>query len=317
MSVWLMGVGLAGIAGSSSCNLTKTFTRQAIGQQIDYINAPGVAESRLEKVAPSVWTFNWYFDRTLIVETEDGLVVVDPFSRELTEELVKAMANAGLERPVHTLVYTHFHLDHTRGGEHLSPRHVVCHARCDGWWARFPPDETKDVLPCTQTVQGDHTLRVGETEIVLVDLGRSHTDTMYAVFLPKQGVLYAADTVAVRALLPAGGVSVFMPDYLAALDRIEGLDFEVFVPSHFGWGRKDDFVEAAEMQRQSWAWIHQAIHRSPPTGDLPLVNDQERVVAAYSWYFDRMKERYGDWYGFDAQILPTFLNGFIAIYVGS
>lgn len=84
------------------------------------------------------------------------------------------------------------------------------------------------MLPCTQTVEGDLTIRVGDVDLVLVDLTPI---PMFAVFLPEQRVLYAADTVAVQALLPAGGVSVFTPDDLAALDRIESLDFKAFVPS--------------------------------------------------------------------------------------
>ncbi|MGF1468133.1 MAG: hypothetical protein ACFCGT_18590 [Sandaracinaceae bacterium] len=100
------------------------------------------------------------------------------------------------------------------------------------------------------------------------------TSALDAVHLPEQGVLYAADTVAVRALLPAGGVSIFMPDYLAALERLEQLDFEVFVPGHFGWGTKADFVEAAQMQRDSWSWIREALERFPPRSETPVINDR-------------------------------------------
>jgi len=301
----------------SACDVNKAMTSEALGQQIDYINTPDT-EGSLERVSASVWTYRRYFDRTIVVDTAEGLVVVDPFSEELATGLVKALHEAGVAKPVHTLIYTHYHMDHTRGGAVLKPRNVVCHARCSHWWSRFPAAETAGVLAPTQTVDGDATLQIGGVEIRLIYLENAHTDTNLAVFLPSERVLFAADTVAIRALLPSGGVSIFMPDYLRALGRLEGLDFDTYVSSHFSWGTKADFRGAVQMQRDSWAWIKEAVASvGEERGGIPLINDRERMQRAYELYYDRMKQKYGAWHGFDAQILPTFLGGFTAHYVGT
>jgi len=300
-----------------ACSLTKPLTRSALRQQIDYVNRPGTESPSLERVAPGIWTYQHYFDRTLVIETDEGLVVVDPFSADLVEHLRAALHEAGVGDRFRTLIYTHYHLDHTRGGAALEPTEVICHVRCQHWWDRFDDESVAEVVLPTRTVDGDASLTIGGRRIELLHLANAHTDTMYAVLLPEERVLYAADTVAIRALLPTGGVSLFVPDYLRALDRLEGLDFDVFVSSHFAWGTKDDFREAAQLQRDSWRWIGESLERTPATPGLPLINDRRRVDRAYAWYFDRMEERYGDWHGFDSQILPTFLNGFVVRYVGS
>jgi len=201
----------------AGCDLNRAMTTMAIGQQIDYINAPGTQQARLERVSARVWTYNWYFDRTLVIDTDDGLVVVDPFSPELVSNLRRELDAAGLRKPVHTVIYSHYHMDHTRGAAALSPRNVLCHARCAYWWERFAAGEVADVQAPTGTLEGDTSLTIGGVEIELLYLANAHTDTNYAVFLPEERVLYAADTVALRSLLPVGGVSIFMPDYLAAL----------------------------------------------------------------------------------------------------
>jgi glyoxylase-like metal-dependent hydrolase (beta-lactamase superfamily II) len=316
ISLWLPLVLATLLA---ACDVNKVMTSEALGQQIDYVNAPGAAQGRLERVASGVWTYHWYFDRTLIIDTAEGLVVVDSFSPELATHLIAALRAAGVTKPVHTLIYTHYHMDHTRGGAALAPRNVICHVRCAHWWGRFPEADTAGVLRPTQTIDADTTLRIGGVEIRLLYLEHAHTDTNFAVQLPAQGVLYAADTVAIRALLPSGGVSIFMPDYLSALDRLEREEFDIFVSSHFAWGTKADFRAAVQMQRDSWTWIKESVGKAgaPREDDLPLINDRERVQRAYEWYYDRMKEKYGGWHGFEAQILPTFLNGLIAHYVGS
>lgn len=299
---------------------SKMIGKLALGQQSEYFNANSAEGVAMEQVSERVWTFNWYFDRTMIVDTDDGLVIVDPFSEELTEGLLHALKEAGLDKPVHTLIYSHYHVDHVRGGVALYPENVICDVRCQSYWDKLPAEDTSHILPPTQTIDGDTSFTIGGVEFEMIYFEQAHTDTNYGVFLPQERTIFLADTIGIRSLLPVGGVSVFLPDYLKALDRVEALDFDIFVSSHFSWGDKQDFIEGANLQRDAYRWARDAMaHVAFAEGDLkmPIFQDKARFAEAYDYFYERMEAKYGDWHGFHAQILPTFLTNMTAVFVGA
>src|SRR5262245_37340282 len=116
-NVLALVITLVGLSGcGSGCSIQHFLMRKALAQQSDYFRTPESVGMKLTRLTSRVWTFNDAFDRTLVVDTDDGLVIVDPFSRHLVSGLKEALAREGLAKPVHTLVYTHYHLDHVRGG---------------------------------------------------------------------------------------------------------------------------------------------------------------------------------------------------------
>ena len=301
-----------------ACDLNKSVLSQALRGFVAYFDTPTSVGSGLVRLSERVWTYHFYFDRSLVVKTDVGLVVVDPFNPHLARGLREALRAEGIDGPVHTLVYTHYHVDHTRGGAELAPLRVLCHARCDEFLDELPAEDTAEVLRPTHTFEGDQRLVIGGVRIDLVALEKAHTDTMFAVHLPDEGILFAADTVGLGVMLPAGGVSIYMPAYLAALDRLEALDFDTFVSSHFGWGEKAEFVEAANLQRDGYRWAREALARYGTDAEgISMTHDEERFLAAFSYFYDRMKAKYGDWHGFDAMILSTFTNNIVAVTVGN
>lgn len=301
------------------CSITKFVGKQALSQQVGYVNKADNEVAKLTRINERVWTFGHHFDRNLVIDTDAGLVIVDPFSAEMVTALRRELLKAGITKNVHTLIYSHYHMDHTNGGADLQPQNVLCHEKCQSYWDKFPADETVSVLPVTQTISGDTNLVIGGVRIEMIYLDQSHTDTNFGVYLPDDEVLFLADTVGIRSLLPAGGVSVFMPDYIASLEMLSKLDFTHFVSSHFQWGTKSDFLEAVEFQQDSRRWIKEAVLKAKADnpGELPFLNVKNGLPLAFDTYFVKMKEKYGDWHGFNAQILPTFLNGFLAYHVGT
>jgi len=312
---------LASACGLSACTMpSKTMGKMVLKQQAAYFNANSAENVALEQISERIWTYNLYFDRTMIVDTDDGLVIIDPFNRELTEGLQVALKDAGLTKPIHTLIYTHYHVDHIGGGAVLQPQNVICDVRCEGYWLKLPAEDTSDILRPTQTIDGDTSFTIGGVKFEMVYFEQAHTDTNYGVYLPDQRTIFLGDTIGIRSLLPVGGVSVFLPDYLKALDRVQQLDFDTFVSSHFSWGSKKDFVEGADLQRDAYRWAREALQHAGqedgPEG-MPFYQDKNRFMKAYAYFYDRMKEKYGDWHGFHAQILPTFMANVTAIHIGA
>lgn len=285
---------------------------------VDYFNTDSTQTPTLTQLSEKIWTYNYYFDRGLIIDTDVGLVVVDSFSPHYVSGLLAALKEAGVDKPVHTLIYTHYHLDHTSGGNGFAAKNVICHVKCASYWGDFPSDVFSSVAKVTKVIDKDFSLTVGGVSIQLVDLGSSHTDTMFAVYLPDEKTLFAADTVAVDVFLPSGGISLYYPAYLKALDTLQNIDFDLFVSSHFAWGSKQQFIAAADMQRDAYAWSAEALEKySDKETGVPIFQDQERMTGAFYYFHTKMKAKYGDWHGFDAQIFSTFSNALTAHHIGS
>lgn len=288
--------------------------RQAVGMLTTYFNHPTTQGSALTQLTDRVYTFNWYFDRAIVVLTDDGLVVTDPFHEQLTGELTAALTRAGIDPMCHTVIYSHFHLDHVRGAALLEPRHVIAHRKCPGYWADFDADSTAAVVAPTRLIEGDTTLSIGGVDIELLDVGLSHTDTLFVIHLPGERVLYAPDTVGIGVFLPTGGISLYTPGYFRALERMEKLDFDTFVGSHFGWGSKAQFLEAVDHQRDIRDWVRDALKTHD--GPIPPFQDRRRFLAIYDDVHRQIKAKYGRLHGYDTQALYAIIATLTAEYVG-
>lgn len=302
-----LGLGCAG-------QVTKTMGHMVLGQQVDYLNIEGATGSHLTQLSEKVWTYNWGFDRTLIVDTSEGLVVIDSFSDALSEHLLEKLRAQGLDKPVHTLIYTHFHLDHVGGGQRLKPQHVIAHKKTESYWADFDIEDLGIAKP-TQTIDGDFSLVIGGVRFDLLYGGFSHTDTFYAVHLPEERLLYAADTVGVEVFLPVGGVALYTPGYFRMLDRIASIDFDTFVSSHFKVGDKKDFLAARNLQKTIQKTLHEAA--SKYKGDVALHQNKKALLEMFDEVHDKLYEEYGDWHGFSAQIVPTIMGAYVNDLVGN
>ena len=289
--------------------------RHALALQTTYFNHETTETSDLVRIADRVYTFNWYFDRAIVIETDEGLVVTDPFSPFLTKALMQALRSQGIDKPCHSVIYSHFHLDHVRGAGELGPANVIAHWKCPEYWQDFDASATADILPPTRLVDGDVSLTIGDVQVDLLYLGLSHTDTLYAISVPGDGVLYAPDTVGVGVFLPTGGVSLYTPGYFKALDRMAGLDFTTFVGSHFGWGSKEDFLAAVEHQCDIRDWVREALRKHE--GPISPFQDRKILLAIYDDVYPRIKAKYSSLHGFDTQALFAVITAFTSEYVGN
>jgi cyclase len=86
-----------------------------------------------------------------------------------------------------------------------------------------------NVTPPTVTLAESMTLYRGGREIRLLFLGRGHTGGDVVVYLPKERVIVTGDLL-VANLSYLG--DAFVPDWIATLDRLKGLDFDWTLPGH-------------------------------------------------------------------------------------
>jgi glyoxylase-like metal-dependent hydrolase (beta-lactamase superfamily II) len=294
-SAALVGLSLA-LAG---CDLRGYVIDRTVREQVHYIpDTEHLGGSELTRISEHVYTFRWTWDRSLVVKTDEGFVVTDPYSVEGAKALGAALAKEAPGVPVKTMIYSHYHLDHVVGGASLRPTEVIAHKNCPDYWketAGYPG--VADVLAPTKLVEGDQTLNIGGVELDMIYLGHAHTDTLYAFYLPKERVLHTVDVGLIKTLYPIGGPDMYMPGMIRAMEKLSKLDFDVWLPSHFEYGKKQDFLEALEFTTTTRDLARSAFAKYGVPGD------EDTFDAAFHAIYDPLKTKYGQYRGFDQQAL--------------
>ena len=284
----------------------------------DYFERVIAVGTQVDRIGDSpVYAFRRGFVRSLVLDTPEGLAVFDSFDADHAGALKAWLDRTFPGRPVRWLVYSHYHLDHTRGGTLLEPIEVIAHARCEGYLSDLGESATATVAPITTTVSGSTTLRFGTgsgaIEVHAHDMGHSHTDCLYAFHLPAQRTMFTADLGFVRMLPPFGFPDWYYPGYMRALDRVAELDFELFVPTHGELGGHRDLTDFADMMRDVRESVAAAFDRH---GGPQVAADGHTCRVILREEIGGLRARYGSWHGFDSMMLPLFFRHLGGVYLG-
>ncbi|HEX2576018.1 MAG TPA: alkyl sulfatase dimerization domain-containing protein, partial [Aquihabitans sp.] len=210
------------------------------------------------------------FSHVVAFRTDEGLVLFDS-SSVFTGAGVTASLRAWSDEPVHTLVYTHGHVDHVGGSGalladgrergHGAPE-VVGHEnvgarferyrRTDGWnlainarqfgpgfgggtgrSGKRPTFLPGDTLECTETYRTELDLAVGGLDIELHH-ARGETDDHTWAWIPSRRAVAVGDFVA--WVFPNAGnpqkVQRYPAEWAAALREMLTLEPELLLPAH-------------------------------------------------------------------------------------
>ena len=303
-------LALATIIGISAtgCSPKPFILKTVMGTVDPYFHGSGIDGTQLDQVGKRVYTFRWNWYRNLIIDTDAGLVIIDPMNPEMAAALKKELDQKLPGKKVNTLIYSHYHLDHTRGGAVFEPANIIAHEKCQTYWKAVNHD---GVLAPTRYIAGDAVLTIGGIEIRALDLGLSHTDTLYAFYIPSERLVFTADLGLVKTMAPDGVPDRYAPGYLTAMNRIIGIDFDTFVPSHFGYGKKQDLIDWRDMMEDGRRLAREAIKQN---GNVGVRKDQ------MGKYFDAvyypMREKYGQWHGFNDMFVLNIVRDLVGEGLG-
>ncbi|HEX4260478.1 MAG TPA: alkyl sulfatase dimerization domain-containing protein [Acetobacteraceae bacterium] len=212
-------------------------------------------------VADGVITIHtgYLFGNATAIRTDDGLVLVDTGSRETASQTLAALRRWD-GSPVHIVIYTHGHIDHTWGARLLDeeadargiarPR-IIAHRNVLYRFDRYDATHGLNSLVMGRqfnqpgyTFPDEHRrpdevyddeldVTIGGVRFELFH-GRGETDDATFVWLPERRVLASGDFV-IWVFPNAGNprkVQRFAPDWAAALRRMEALKPDVLIPGH-------------------------------------------------------------------------------------
>jgi len=202
-----------------------------------------------------------YSNAGLIADGDQSLLVDTLFDERLTAEMLAVMQDAtgfGAER-IGVVVNTHSNGDHTFGNR-LAKNAVIIASEAAAHEMREDagPQLLAQMMKNTaamgevgaffqkifgafdfagvtfrlpdRTFTGEQTLKVGDKQVQLIQVGPAHTAGDVIAFVPANRVVYTGDILFIEGtpIAWAGPVS----NWIKACDRILGLDADVVVPGH-------------------------------------------------------------------------------------
>ena len=186
-------------------------------QSVATAPAPNPAEfPQLKKLTENVYVWSdvhpsgSYTTNNLIVITTDGVLVADgQKDAETTKKMVDRIAML-TRQPIKFVVVASEHGDHTGGN------------------ASFPSSATVIKSPLPEGKR--KTLRMGNTDIQVLDNGRAHTGTDLEVYLPAEKILFVSEVFShhifpnMRAAVPS--------EWIQTVKNIRQIDASTVIPGH-------------------------------------------------------------------------------------
>ena len=195
----------------------------------------------------------------LIVDGDQSLLVDTLFDLTLTQEMLETMrAAAPAAKEFGTLVNTHANADHTYGNQLVGGAEIIASTAGAQEMNALPPEALAKIMrdaprmgemgaflieifgvfdfegirlaPPTRTFDRELTLKVGDREVRLLEVGPAHTKGDVLVHVPADRTVFTGDILFTDAhpILWAGPVD----NWINACERMLGWDIETVVPGH-------------------------------------------------------------------------------------
>lgn len=195
----------------------------------------------VKQVKPDVFVITDGVYQSAFVTTGKGVILFDA-PPSFAPHIQQAVADVTGE-PIRELVYSHTHLDHIAGAQHLLTRLPMLEIIAERGVTDFLKEKQDPRRPIpTTTFVGKRTLVLGSAKIELKRGGWHSDEGDLFIYIPDKKFLMAIDTI-------ASGYTPFMDfdltsnvhRHLKVFDELLAYDFDVLVPGHLtSLATKDD-----------------------------------------------------------------------------
>jgi cyclase len=267
----------------------------------------------LEEVGDGLYAYlqpdgSWGWSNAGLVADGEATLLVDTlFDLELTGQMLDEMRlRVPAASQIDTLVNTHANGDHTFGNQLAEGARILASRETAEEMLELPPAAMAalkeaapqmgligefmmecfgsfdfagiELAPPTETFEGEYSLRVGDRDVELIEVGPAHTRGDTLVLVPGDRVLFSGDILfhGGHPVVWAGPVS----NWIAACDRILAMDVDVIVPGHGPLADKD----AVRELRSYFEYVESEARKRFEAGMSPL--EAARDISL---------DRYADW----------------------
>src|SRR5215472_17468991 len=242
----------------------------------------GQRQTALRQIIPGHYAFSSGSFNSGIIVTSEGAVVLDALNSEAVGKAERdAIANA-IREPVRFLVSSTFHNNYSKGNIAFADVWKIGHEnyRTDllalMQRENVSAAEQKARLP-NETFRNRVTLHLGGKDIEVRSLGRGHTRGDSLIYVPQDRIVYLSELFfANQFLFINDGYGL---DWLKALDAVEALPADVFVPGH-GPIPADPKETRQELRRfrQMMVDVRDAVQKEIARGST-----EDQAVATIRW----------------------------------
>ncbi|MGH7067734.1 MAG: MBL fold metallo-hydrolase [Acetobacteraceae bacterium] len=275
-----------------------------------FASTKDLAEKKIsfDELGPGLYGYTAEGDpNTGVVIGDNSVLVVDAQATPALAEGVIARVRTVTEKPIRHVVLSHYHAVRVLGASAYAGAEIIAsdvtrelivergRQDMESEIGRFPrlfrgrdsiPGLTWPSLVFHQRM----TLWLGGRQVEIIHIGRSHTAGDTVVWLPKERVLFAGDTVEYGATPYCG--DAHFTDWPATLAAVKALGAEKMVP---GRGRsltdrakvEEGIAGTAHFTSELFALVKRGVQR-----DAPLKEIYEEAMAA-------LRPRYGHWVIFE------------------
>ncbi len=195
-------------------------------------------EVQVQRIAPHVYVHTSYgmFSGTkvpangLLVDTSDGVVMVDTAWDDEQTELLLAWVKEHLNRPVKMCIVTHAHDDRLGGIKALQKNNIAVYSTAQ---TAQLAQEKKAGKPDAVLTLGP--LRVGQQQLEVFYPGAGHAPDNIVVYLPKQRLLFGGCFVKDASAANLGNVAdADVDNWAGAVEKVQQKfpKLKTIVPGH-------------------------------------------------------------------------------------
>jgi glyoxylase-like metal-dependent hydrolase (beta-lactamase superfamily II) len=264
-------------------------------------------DSDFLKVSDSVYTFQFTHYTNMIVRTANGLMLIDPSNYSLSASDLKATLEREFPgQPVHTIIYSHFHKDHTSGSGIFGAKRIIAHEDVPRYLADYPGHNVE--LPTELLMSKDTVMMIDGMKTEFLYLAEGHTTTNFAIHFPSERTMYVADLAAVNAM-PFILMDMYIPAVIRNLEKVELVDFDNLVTCHFLPGKKKDVTFSIQFMKDVRAITQEAFRKHGPLNETSGYKIQVQM-------YEDMKAKYGNLHGYDDLYVLFITRAFLGELVG-
>jgi glyoxylase-like metal-dependent hydrolase (beta-lactamase superfamily II) len=230
------------------------------------------------------------------VVTSEGVVVINttnsPFNaravlyeiRKRTQQPVRYVINTGAspDLMLGNEAFEDFEptfLSTPQAAQAMRTYHDDFPARIESDWRLAASMRGVHPLPPNETFDKETTLKLGGTEIRLINLGDNASPGDAAVYLPQSKVLFLGNVFENQYIPHIGTANI--DEWIATLRKVEGWDAEVYVPAHGEPGGK----ASVEEFRRFLEWLSGQVQAGIDKGkSLSQVQDELVPFKNFQWH---------------------------------
>jgi glyoxylase-like metal-dependent hydrolase (beta-lactamase superfamily II) len=199
-------------------------------------NAPQVSTRKVDGTE-NVYIFRYGGHQSIFIVTSQGVIATDPISYLRPAKPYIDAIKAVTDKPIKYVIYSHHHYDHIAGGKPFKDLGAtfIAHRRAKERLLELKKQNAllPDVVIPDQTVDTKKTIKLGDTSLELIFVGRNHSDNSLVMRLPKEKLVFVVDFAPIESVqfrnIPDNASPL---EYIDSLKKLDALEWDRLIPGH-------------------------------------------------------------------------------------